>query len=61
MVVIFVAALLIPGISDLFALEPPPPAVMLLIAGIVGVTYPLMHLCRRLAERWRASSPAPDP
>ena len=56
MIAIFLAALLIPGVSELFSLEPPPPMMGLVIAGIVSITYPLMHLARRSAEHWKRPS-----
>ena len=51
MVTLFLAVLLVPPLTRFFAVELPPPMVAVMIAGIVTVTYPLMHLCRDLVAR----------
>ena len=51
MVTLFLAVLLVPPLTRFFAVELPPPMVALMIAVIVAVTYPLMHLCLDLVAR----------
>lgn len=51
MVALFLAALLVPPFTRFFAVEVPPPMVAGMIALIVAVTYPLMHLSRDLVAR----------
>jgi len=51
MVALFLAVLLVPPFTRFFAVEMPPPMVAGIIAVVVAVTYPLMHLSRDLVAR----------
>jgi len=51
MVALFLAVLLVPPFTRFFAVELPPPMVAGMIAIIVAVAYPLMHLFRDLVAR----------
>ena len=52
MAALFIAVLVVPPLTDFFALEMPPPMVMLFVVVIVAVSRLLIGLSRDATERW---------
>jgi hypothetical protein len=52
MAVLFIAVLMVSPLSEFFAVEVPPPSVMLLVLGLVAISHLLMRVGRAAIERW---------